>query len=113
VRAKKNGPAQTRLCETKEHKQEISALTETHRTPTAPLFREQSMRLSLTESQFLHIANAAQALAPADQSVFYEKVADALRDVPIGDGSVGRAIKIAQLQFPHPVTAPPHSRRQE
>ena len=61
-------------------------------------------RISLTESRFLHIANAAKALVPADQPDF-EKVADALRDVPIGDGSVGCAIKIAQLQFPHPVTA--------
>jgi hypothetical protein len=64
-------------------------------------------RISLTESQFLHVANAAKALVPADQPAFFEKVADALRDVPIGDGSVGRAIKIAQLQFPHPVVTAP------
>ena len=71
-------------------------------------------RISLTESQFLHVANAAKALAPTDQSAFFEAVANALRDVAIGDGSVGRAIKIAQLQFPHPVTAhtAPKSRRQ-
>jgi hypothetical protein len=60
-------------------------------------------RITLIEAQFLHIANAAKALNPADQPRFLEKVADALRDVPIGDGSVGRAIQIAQLQFPHPV----------
>jgi hypothetical protein len=66
-------------------------------------------RIPLTESQFLHIVNAAKALSPGDQPAFFEKVADALRDVPIGDGSVGRAIKIAQLQFPHPVTAPPRT----
>ena len=69
-------------------------------------------RIALTESQFLHIANAAKALAPTDQPTFFEKVADALRDVAIGDGSVGRAIRIAQLQFPHPeVEAAPRSRR--
>ena len=62
-------------------------------------------RISLAKSRFLHIANAAKALVPADQPAFFEKVADALRDVPIGDGSVGCAIKTAQLQFPHPVTA--------
>lgn len=69
-------------------------------------------RIALSESQFLHVANAAKALAPADQSAFFEKVADALRDV-IDDGSVGRAIKAAQLQFPHPeITVPNNSRRQ-
>jgi hypothetical protein len=62
-------------------------------------------RISLTESQFLHIASAAKALALADQPAFFDAVANALRDVPVGDGSVFRAIRIAQLQFPHPETA--------
>ncbi len=56
-------------------------------------------RIALTESQFLHITNAAKALAPADQVAFVEAVASSLRDQVIGDGSVGRAIRIAQLQF--------------
>ena len=56
-------------------------------------------RIALSESQFLHIANAAKALSPADQPAFFDAVANALRDVVVGDGSVGRAIMIAQLQF--------------
>ena len=70
-------------------------------------------RMSLTESQFLHICHAAEALAPPDQPTFFERVADALRDVPIGDGSVGCVIRLVQLQFPHPekTDAAPRSRR--
>jgi hypothetical protein len=71
-------------------------------------------RISLTEAQFLHICAAAKALAPPDQPTFFGKVADALRDVPIGDGSVGHAIRIAHLQFPHPQVThevPKQSRR--
>lgn len=69
-------------------------------------------RIPLSESQFLHIANAAKALAPTDQPAFFDAVATPCATCD-RDGSVGRAIKIAQLQFPHPETAntAPKSRR--
>ena len=54
-----------------------------------------------------------QSAGPSRPAGVFRKGRQRLRDVPIGDGSVGRAIKIAQLQFPHPVTAhtAPKSRR--
>ena len=67
-------------------------------------------KIPLTETQYLAIANAARALALADHAAFLQAVADELKGKPIGDGSVGCAIRIAQERFPHPETAhAPHS----
>jgi len=56
----------------------------------------------LSELQFLAIANAAAALCPPDRDLFYAAVAAELRGRPIGDGSVGCAIRTAQAKFHHP-----------
>lgn len=58
--------------------------------------------IKLTEPQFLAIANAAAALCPPDRDQFYAAVAVELEGRPIGDGSVGCAIRIAQANFPRP-----------
>jgi hypothetical protein len=67
-------------------------------------------KVQLTESQFLAISNAARAVAPTDDAAFFQAVADELKGKPVGDGSVGCAIRIAQTKFKHPETAhAPHS----
>lgn len=60
------------------------------------------MPISLSEPQFLAVANAAAALCPPDRDQFYAAVAAELAGRPIGDGSVFCAIRAAQLRFPHP-----------
>jgi hypothetical protein len=60
------------------------------------------MSIALTEPQFLAIANAAGALCPSDRDRFYAAVAVELQGRPIGDGSVGCAIRAAQAKFSHP-----------
>jgi hypothetical protein len=65
------------------------------------------MPIPITEPQFLAIANAAAALCPADRDQFIVAVARALEGQPIGDGTVGRAIRTVQVAFPHP--EPPRS----
>jgi hypothetical protein len=68
------------------------------------------MPIPLSEHQFLAILNASLTLPPADRDQFWAQVADELRDKPIGDGSVGRAIRIVQARFPHPEPShEPHS----
>jgi hypothetical protein len=62
-------------------------------------------KIHLTEGQFLHVSAAALALGPNDRDAFWQAVADELQGQPIGDGSVGRAIRAAQLRFPHPNVA--------
>jgi hypothetical protein len=59
-----------------------------------------------TGPQFLAIVNAAAALCPLDRDPFLVAVAAELRGRPIGDGSVGCAIREAQLRFPHPEPEP-------
>jgi hypothetical protein len=64
------------------------------------------MSILVSEAQFLAIANAANALCPADRARFVAAVAAELNGRPIGDGSVGCAIRAAQLQFAHPEPEP-------
>ena len=46
----------------------------------------------------------------SDHAAFFEAVADELKGKPIGDGSVGCAIRVAQAKFTHPKTAhAPHT----
>jgi hypothetical protein len=65
--------------------------------------------LSLTETQHLAIETAAHALHPQDRDQFYMAVAALLQGCVIGDGAVGRAIRVAQSQFirPEPERQPP------
>ena len=58
--------------------------------------------ISITAPQYLAICNAAHALCPPDRDAFYAAVAAELVGQPIGDGTVGRAIRAAQLSFDHP-----------
>jgi len=60
------------------------------------------MPISLSQPQFLAIANAAAALFPADRDPFIAAMAAALEGLPLGDGSVGRAIRDVQCRFSHP-----------
>jgi hypothetical protein len=60
------------------------------------------MPIPITELQFLAIANAAAALCPSDRDRFVAAVHAELVGQPIGDGSIGRAIRIAQVKFSHP-----------
>jgi hypothetical protein len=57
--------------------------------------------IPVTEPQYLAIANAAAALRPSDRDQFVAAVHAELRGQPIGDGTVGRAIRIVQASFPH------------
>ena len=67
-------------------------------------------KIPLTETQFLAIANAAHALALTDHAAFFQAVAGELKGKPIGDGSIGCAIRAAQAKFTHPKTAhAPHT----
>jgi hypothetical protein len=67
-------------------------------------------KIPLTEVQYLAITNAARALVVADHAAFLQAVADELKGKPIGDGSIGCAIRFAQARFTHPQTAhAPHS----
>jgi hypothetical protein len=58
--------------------------------------------IRISELQFFAIANAAAALCPSDRDQFIARVHAELRGQPIGDGSIGRAIRIVQASFPHP-----------
>ena len=49
--------------------------------------------IPVTEPQYLAIANAAAALCPSDRDQFVAAVHAELRGQPIGDGTVGRAIR--------------------
>ena len=64
--------------------------------------------IPISEPQYFAIANAAAALCPSDRDQFIARVHAELRGQPIGDGTIGRAIRAA-LNFPHPEPAPePH-----
>ena len=65
--------------------------------------------IPISELQYLAIANAAAALCPSDRDQFIARVHAELRGQPIGDGTIGRAIRAAQVNFPHPEPVPePH-----
>jgi hypothetical protein len=68
------------------------------------------MPISITSAQFLAVANAAAALCPSDRDQFIAAVtAEIARQAPVGDGSVGVAIRAVQSRFSHPAPeqAPP------
>ena len=65
-----------------------------------------AMPLSLSQPQFLAIANAAAALFPSDRDPFLAAVAAALEGQPIGDGILGRIIRDVQCRFDHPEPEP-------
>ena len=52
--------------------------------------------IPISELQYLAIANAAAALCPSDRDQFIARVHAELRGQPIGDGTIGRAIRAAQ-----------------
>jgi hypothetical protein len=62
--------------------------------------------IPISELQYLAITNAAAALCPSDRDQFIARVHAELRGQPIGDGTIGRAIRAAQVNFPHPEPAP-------
>ena len=65
------------------------------------------MPIPLSQPQFLAIANAAAALCPSDRDSFIAAVAAELAGHwPIGDGTIGRAIREVQGRFPHPEPEP-------
>jgi hypothetical protein len=55
--------------------------------------------LQLTDSQLDAIMHASAPLQPAVRSAFLVAVADALRDVPIGDGTVHRVCAELQRRY--------------
>ena len=58
--------------------------------------------IPISELQYLAIANAAAALCPSDRDQFIARVHAELRGQPIGDGTMGRAIRAVQVSVPHP-----------
>jgi hypothetical protein len=58
--------------------------------------------IPITEPQLLVIANAAAALRPSDRDQFIPRAHAELCGQSIGNGSIGRAIRIAQASFAHP-----------
>ena len=54
--------------------------------------------IPISELQYLTIANAAAALCPSDRDQFIARVHAELRGQPIGDGTIGRAIRAAQTR---------------
>jgi len=55
-------------------------------------------KITLSETEFLAIANAARALVPNDQPAFFQTVSDELQGKLIGDGTIGQAIRNAQAR---------------
>jgi hypothetical protein len=66
------------------------------------LQQEHPMPLALTDHQMDVILRAARPLDPGLRAPFLEAVAHALRDQPIGDGSVARVCAQVQRQFWRP-----------
>ena len=64
------------------------------------------MPIPLSDSQFLAVIDAATALSPTDRDAFVAAVAAKLQGQPIGDGTIGRAIREVQAAFPHPEVEP-------
>ena len=55
--------------------------------------------IRLTDEQLSAVLAAARPLAPADRDSFLQAVAEALRDRPVGDGTVYRIIAGVQHRF--------------
>ena len=55
--------------------------------------------IALTDEQLAAVMRACGPLRPDARGAFLEAVAAALQGREIGDGSVGRAIAVAQRQF--------------
>jgi hypothetical protein len=70
------------------------------------------MPIPLSQPQFLAIANAAACLYPGDRDPFIAAVAAELDGQPIGDGTIGRAIRAVQGRFHHPEPPPTPARWQ-
>ena len=66
--------------------------------------------IPVTELQYLAILNAANALCASDRDQFVAAVYAELHGKPVGDGAIGRAIRMVQVSFPHP-TPPEHPSR--
>jgi hypothetical protein len=69
--------------------------------------------IPLTGPQFNAIVTAAAILYPGDRDAFVAAVAAELARAPIGDGSVGRAIRAVQGRFQHPEPEPTSASRWE
>jgi hypothetical protein len=70
----------------------------------AQLWSRSMSPIPVSEPQYLAILNAANALSGCgcDREQFVAAVARELEGKPIGDGSVGVAIRAAQANFEHP-----------
>jgi hypothetical protein len=68
------------------------------------------MAILLSQPQFLQIVTAAACLYPPDRDPFIAAVAAELHGLPIGDGTVGRAIRAVQGRFHHPEPEGPPAR---
>jgi hypothetical protein len=62
--------------------------------------------ITVTSSQFDHILSVAQPLAAGQREAYAVDVATSLQGQPIGDGSVGRAVREAFATHFHPARAP-------
>jgi len=60
------------------------------------------MPIPLSAAQLAAIATAAAILYPEHRDAFVAAVVDELHHHPIGDGTVGRAIRAVQGRFAHP-----------
>jgi hypothetical protein len=60
------------------------------------------MLLKLTDAQLDTVYNAAGPLHADDRGAFLERVAEMLTGHEIGDGSVGRAVALAQERYFRP-----------
>jgi hypothetical protein len=58
--------------------------------------------ITLTDYQLDIVYRAAEPLLPVDRGPFLERVAEMLRGVEIGDGTVARAVRTAQGEFFRP-----------
>jgi hypothetical protein len=68
---------------------------------------------TLTAPQIAAIATAAAILYPTDRDAFIAAVTAELEGQPIGDGTIGRAIRAVQPKFAHPEPeAPPRWSRE-
>jgi hypothetical protein len=77
----------------------------------AQLWSRSMSPIPVSEPQYLAILNAANALCAPDRDQFVAAVyAELRRNKPIGDGSIGRAIRIAQTSFNRPAPTEKPSR---
>jgi hypothetical protein len=57
------------------------------------------MSIPVSEIQWLQIANAAEALSPADREPFVTRIVRELEGKPIGEGTVARAVALSFKVF--------------